>query len=175
MRNPLFFIDYFMPMLTVFLSGLFGLLVAIVTWRLASQREKEKFKQELAYREFKEMEDLYASLLSTADMIVRFTKAGKDYAELFNDLTLVMAKSQLLASNTVNDKFSELSEIIYEWSTEYRNSLPEKIGDTNFGIASTKGVKHREKADELFPELKKIIGDLVEIIKEELTDLKKAI
>ena len=45
---------YFIPILTVFLSGLFGLLVAVLTWNLASKREKKKFKQDLELREFKE-------------------------------------------------------------------------------------------------------------------------
>ncbi|APQ18802.1 hypothetical protein [Maribacter hydrothermalis] len=162
----------FIPILTVFLSGLFGLLVAYITWNLASKREKEKFKQELAFREFKEKEELYISILSSLDKTVKFTKTGKDYSELFNDLTFISAKSKLLATESINIKFSEISDILYVWSSRYRQSLPKKVGGTDYGIVTNLDNEHREKADEIYPELIKSINDLVSIIKKELNYLK---
>lgn len=166
---------YFIPILTVFLSGLFGLLVAYITWNLASKREKEKFKQDLALREFKEKEELYISILSSIDKTVKFTKTGKDYSELFNDLTFISAKSKLLATKSINSKFSEVSDILYVWSSRYRQSLPKKVGGTDFGILTNLDNEHREKADEIYPELSKSINDLVSLIKTELNYLKNEI
>lgn len=166
---------YFIPILTVFLSGLFGLLVAVVTWNLASKREKEKFKQDLKLREFKEKEELYVSILSSLDKTVRFTKIGKDYVELYNDFTFITAKSQLLATESINKKFSEISDILYVWSSKYKQSLPKKVGGTDFGIVTNLDNEHREKADEIYPELIKSINELVTLIKKELNYLKNEI
>lgn len=166
---------YFIPILTVFISGLFGLLVAIVTWNLAIKREKEKFKQDLALREFKEKEELYISILSSLDKTVKYTKTGKDYSELYNDLTFITAKSKLLATKNINEKFSEISDILFIWSSTYRQSLPKKVGGTDFGIVTNLDNEHREKADEIYPELLKSISDLVTLIKKELNYLKNEI
>jgi hypothetical protein len=166
---------YFIRILTAFLSGLFGLLVAVVTWNLASKREKEKFKQDLSLREFKEKEELYISILSSFDKTVRYTKSGKDYSDLFNDLTLITAKSQLLATKKINKKVSEISNVLYVWSSNYRQSLPEKIEGTNFGMVSNFDSEYKEKADEVYPELLKLINELVDVIKKELNYLKNEI
>ncbi|MEQ8909391.1 MAG: hypothetical protein RIC95_09375 [Vicingaceae bacterium] len=163
------------PILTVFISGLFGLIVAIVTWKLASRKEKEKFKQEVALRDYKDREELYISMLSTLDMIVRYTKRGKDYSELFTKLTYTVAKAEILAPGSINAKFHEVSEIIYSWSSEYKQSLPSTIGDSGFGIASSQDEIHRERADKLFPELTTSINELVKIIKTELEKMKAEI
>ncbi len=136
---------YFTPILTVFLSGLFGLLVAVVTWNLASKREREKFKQDLALREFKEKEELYISILSSLDKTVRFTKIGNDYVNLYNDFTFITAKSQLLATESINIKVSEISEILYAWSSKYKQSLPKKVGGTDFGIVTNNSNKYKQR------------------------------
>jgi hypothetical protein len=158
--------------LTVFISGLFGLIVAVVTLELVDRRENKKFKKEMALRDYKEHEELYISILSSLDKIVKFTHRGKEYEELFEDLTYISAKSQLLAAKKVNDKFSEVSEILYVWTTEYKASLPTRIGGTNLGLVTSLVNKHKEKSDEIYPDLINSINELVRDIKIELINLK---
>lgn len=164
-----------MAILTVFISGLFGLIVAIVTIELVDRRENRKFKKEMALRDYKEHEELYISILSSLDKIVKYTHTGKEYEELFEELTYISAKSQLLAAKKVNEVFSEVSEILYVWTTEYKESLPIKIGGSNRGLITNLENKHKEKADEIYPELIKSINELVRVIKIELINLKDTI
>jgi len=112
-----------LPLITVFLSGLFGLLVAIVTWTLAIRKDKSKFNQELLYRYYKDKENFYVSILANLDKTIRFTKARKDYSELFDELTKNSAKTNLYGTKAINDKLLEVSEKLFEWSTEYKRGF----------------------------------------------------
>ena len=112
-----------LPLITVFLSGLFGLLVAIVTWTLAIRKDNSKFNQELLYRYYKDKENFYVSILANLDKTIRFTKARKDYSELFDELTKNSAKTNLYGTKAINDKLLEVSEKLFEWSTEYKRGF----------------------------------------------------
>ena len=164
--------DYLLPLLTVFLSGLFGLLVAIVTWTLANRKDKSKFNQELLYRDYKDKESFYVSILANLDKTIRFTEARKDYSELFDEMTSNSAKTNLYGTVSINDKLVEVSEKLYEWSTEYKRGLPDKIGNTSLSMVSTEHGKHIEKAGQLYPELIALIQELTIEIRKELSRLK---
>jgi hypothetical protein len=64
---------------------------------------------------------------------------------------------------------------MYEWSSELRQSLPTKFGETNLGMVSNKNFEHREKANEIYQELMREIEKLVEEIKADLERIKNTI
>ncbi|UBM61352.1 hypothetical protein LA303_07930 [Candidatus Sulfidibacterium hydrothermale] len=160
---------------TVFISGLFGVIVAIVTWELANQREKRKFKQELQIRELNDKKELYVALLASLDMIIRMTKNNNNYSDIFEDLSINSAKIRIMATDSINDKLTVISQIIHNWSSAYRQSLPTKIADSNLGVVTNLDYKHREQADKIYPILMKEINELVDCIKTELEEIKKSI
>jgi hypothetical protein len=165
----------FSSLITVFISGIFGLIVAIVTWTLANKREKQKFNLEFAKTELKDKEELYTSILASLDKTVRYTTRGKDYSELINENTLILAKSKLLATKKINIQLEEIHNIIEVWSSNYRQSLPKRIDGIDLGIISSEDSKYREKAEKLIPHLQKAMGKLVDEIKSELNKLKAEI
>jgi hypothetical protein len=165
----------FSSLITVFISGIFGLIVAIVTWRLANKREKQKFNLEFAKTELKDKEELYISILASIDKTVKYTTRGKDYSELIDENAIILAKAKLLATKKINIQLEEIYDIIKVWSSNYSQSLPKKIEGMNMGIISTEDLKYREKAEEIIPLLQKAMGELVEEIKVELNKLSSEI
>lgn len=165
----------FSSLITVFVSGIFGLMVAIVTWRLANKREKQKFNLEFAKTELKDKEELYISILASIDKTVRYTTREIDYSDLIDENTLILAKSKLLATKKINIQLEEIHDIIEVWSSNYRKSLPKRIEGIDMGIISTEDSKYRKKAKELIPHLQKAMGELVDEIKSELNILKAEI
>lgn len=142
-----------MLILGALVSGLFGLIVALITWKLSGKREKIKFGQEFKLKEYKEMEVFYASLLATLEKLVKFIKTDVEQTELQNELSLLFAKAVLYSNKEINDRLNSIGEKLFEWSSEYRKSLPMKIGDSSHGIVSNFTVEHGERADELYPAL----------------------
>ena len=162
-------------LITVFTSGIFGLIVAIVTWKLANKREKRKFNLEFARTELKDKEELYISILASIDKTVKYTTREKDYSELINENALMLAKAKLLAPKEINIQLEKIYDIIEAWSSNYRQSLPKRIEGVNMGVISTEDVKYRKKAEEIIPHLQKAMGELVGEIKSELNKLRDEI
>lgn len=165
----------FSSLITVFVSGVFGLIVAIVTWRLANKREKQRFNLEYAKTELKDKEELYISILVSIDKTVKYTTREKDYSELINENALMLAKAKLLATKEINVQLENIQDIIEVWSSNYRQSLPKRIEGINMGIISTEDSKYRKKAEEIIPHLQKAMGELVDEIKSELNKLRNEI
>lgn len=163
----------FFPLITVFVSGLFGLLVAVLTWSLANIREKMRFNKELTYRDYKDKENIYLTLLSSLDKAIRYTKYGKDYTELIDEMTMNSAHINVFGAKSINAKLFDVSEKLYEWSALYSKSIPNKLKGTGVSIVSTEIFEFREKADNMYPQLIELIQDLTNEIKQELTTLRK--
>jgi hypothetical protein len=161
------------PLLTVFISGIFGLIVAVVTWKLANQRENRKFKYEHKISDYREKKELYITLLASLDKTIRLTEVDEDYPNLHEDLSLISARIRIFGSENINKKLFEISEILFEWSSEYKRGLPKKIGNANLRMVSTLDTGHMEKANKIFPALKKEINKLAEVIEDELIEIKK--
>ncbi|MDI1321983.1 MAG: hypothetical protein PSV36_04495 [Algoriphagus sp.] len=161
------------PIITVFISGLFGLIVALLTWKLANQREKRKFQIDLYLRELKEKEDLYVSMLANLEKVIRLTRSGQDYSTLLTELSLNSARANILASEKINEQLDLVSDKLYEWSSEFKKGLPTKIGESGFAMISNKDFEHRDSAKELYPELMTQITQLINDVKTELKESKK--
>ncbi|TDN96178.1 hypothetical protein [Sunxiuqinia elliptica] len=161
------------PLLTVFISGIFGLIVAIVTWKLANHRENRRFKYEQKISDFKEKKELYVTLLASLDKIIRITEIGENYPNLHENMSLISAQIRIFGSENINNKLFEISETLFEWSSEYKQGLPKKLGETNFRMVSTMDTGHMEKAKIIYPTLRKQINELAKVIEDELHQTKK--
>jgi len=146
------------------------LLGVIVTFVFTNTREKSKFRQELRMRDFSELETFYVTLLSSIEKTLIFTERGEDYKELVQEQTMVSAKANIIAPISINEKLGDVSDMLYRWSSLYRQSLPIKIDGTKYGIASNQQSAFRNQADIIYPELKELIGKLIELIRVELSN-----
>lgn len=161
------------PLITVFISGVFGLIVAIVTWKLANHRENRKFKYEQNILDYKEKKDLYVRLLATLDKSIRITRRDENFSNQHEELSLISAQIRILGSERINNKLYEVSDLLFEWSTEYKRGLPKKLGNTDLRMISTQDSPHIKKAEELYPSLAKQMVELAKLIEKELNDIKK--
>jgi len=149
------------------------LLAVGITMFFTTKREKSKFIQDLKLKEFSDLESFYVSLISTIEKTKKYTEHGDDYKELINENSILSAKANLLAPNSINEQLGKVSSVMYDWSSYYRKSLPTKIGNTGLGMVSNTDSNFRDKANEIYPTLNREIGKLIELIKEELNKQKK--
>lgn len=160
-------------LITVFISGVFGLVVAIVTWKLANHRENRKFRYDQNISDYKEKKELYVRLLATLDKTIRIIKRDEDFSNQHEELSLISAQIRILGSESINDKLYEISDLLFEWSTEYKRGLPKKLGNTDFRMISTQDSPHIKKASEIYPSLSNEMVELAKLIEKELNDIKK--
>lgn len=155
------------------ITGISTLLGVGITLFFTSKREKNKFIQDLKWKEYNDVESFYINLIASIEKAKRYTERGENYKELFNENSLISAKANLIAPNSINEQTGKVSDLLYEWSSNYRQSLPRKIGDTGLGVISNIDIKYIDKANEIYPTLNKEIGKLIEMIKVELNKQKK--
>jgi len=155
------------------ITAISTLLAVLITLYFTNKREKSKFFQDLKLKEFNDLEAFYIKLLASLEKTKNYTKHGENYKELFNDNSLISAKANILAPDDINKKIGEVSDLLYEWSSLYRKSLPTKIDDSGLGMISNSDYEYRKKANEVYIELQKEISILVEMIKEELKRQKE--
>ena len=163
----------YLSLITVGIPGLFAIIVASITLLFANKREKWKYEQEQKNADKKEKQEMYIELISSLDKTMRAVKRGDNNSQSDNEISLISAKISLLASKKINDLLSDISILLYKWSSEYRQSLPKQVRDTNIGLISNLDFEHKEKADEIYPKMMKQIDKLVNVIKLELSELKK--
>lgn len=161
------------PIMSVFISGVFALLTTWVTWTLANRREKKRLSLELNRKEWQELELLYANSIALIDKIVQTTKADDDYLQVIDQMTVVSAQISIRGSETVNKQYQVVGNTLSVWTSAYQRSKPHKIGDSNQGIITTENIKYRDMADEIFKkELLKDIQEYIQIVKAELKNSK---
>lgn len=153
---------------SIFLSGAFGLLTAWVTWVMATRREKRRFSLELNLKEWQDLELLYANSIAVIDKIAQVTKSGNDYSSVIDQMTMVSAQISIRGSEAVNKQYHIVSEGISVWTALYQNSKPEKIGEGRLAMITTEHIKNRDDADKVFAELVKDIRQYIELVKSEL-------
>ena len=161
------------PLITVFISGLFGLLVAILTWMMANRREKRKFKQDFAIQDLRAKEELYVSVLASLDKAIRKTESAEEFENHLEEFSLISAKVNLLSTEIINEKLTTASNNLFRWSSEYKRSHPKKISNTDLGYITNLDSDHRKKANKIYPDLMHSMIDLVNEIKKELQKIRE--
>lgn len=167
------FIKFLFPMLTVIFSGVFGLLTAVMVWKLSIKREKYIFKRDFSTQDYKNTEIFFVEIIASLNKAISYTRNNKDYSTLHDEMSIILAKAYLLADKTLNDKLASISTILFEWSSEYKQGLPLRIGDTDFGIISSGDSIHTQNAEKIYILLIEELKEMIELMKQQLADLKK--
>lgn len=163
------------PTINIFISGFFGLIVAVVTWQLANRREKRKLLLDLNLKKHKELTMLYVSLIANLDRVMKKTRRMEDMADVLDELAMTTAQIDFVATDSIKSKLSSVSGLLSDWSFKYSKSLPKKLGDSDWGIISSEDNKYRTQANEVYPQLRKERLELIELMKHELEEYSKSI
>jgi hypothetical protein len=165
-------VNAYLPLITVFVSGAFGLLVAIVTIWMTTQRESRNYTRDRARQRFEDSKSLYANYFAQLEKCIRCTEQRGDVSSLTDALPLLNAQLNLTASKEVVSQTHICSELLYEWSTEYRRGSPKQVGDTNVAIFSSGDSEHCAKAKELRPRLMNELTKLIDLMKSHLESIE---
>ena len=162
----------YLSLITVVVSGAFGLLVAVVTTWMTSYRESRKYVRDRARERFETIKSLYAKYLALLEKGIRCTEELGDYSELTNDLSLLNAQMLLTASKEVGAQSEACGDLLYHWSTEYRRGSPKKLGDIGVSIVASGDSEHFQKAKELRPKLMAELTKLIDLMKVHLRSIE---
>lgn len=160
--------DAYIQLATVFASGLFGLLVAVVTLALTGYKESRTERRTLIRDEKRQLEDVYARQIALFEKCIRYTNIPKPYEGLYDDLALVNARMRLLSTMGVIEQSERASDLLHRWSSEHRAGMPKPIGDTGAAVISSNDSTHQEQARELFPQLHDQINKMIEAMQTHL-------
>ncbi|CAM3844248.1 hypothetical protein FLGE108171_16050 [Flavobacterium gelidilacus] len=159
----------------IYITAISTLLGVALTLFFTNRRERNRFLLDNKHKEYLELREFYVELLASLDKTIRLTESGESYINMTDEMSLISSKSYLIASENINNKLIEISILMFEWSSLYKKSLPKKVGDSNFSIRTSEDSKYRIQANEINPELRREIGKLIDLIKEELMSLKSKI
>lgn len=164
--------EYMNPIYITAISTLIGVGLTLF---FTNKREKNRFLLDNKHKEFIDLREYYIQLIASLDKTKRLTEFGESYKNLTDEMSLITAKANLLASEKVNEKLYEVSKLMYIWSSNYKRGLPKSIGETGLSIKSSDDIQYQNKANEIEPKLDEKIGELIEIIKDELQKIKLTI
>lgn len=156
------------------ITGTFGVVIAIVTWFLAGFRENNGYKRELKKERINKLENLYAETISQLEQLIRITKSGESGNAIDRQISDNNALLRLLSTDEVNVKLEEVSDLLYSWSSNYKQGAPKRISNSDVAIISSQNSKYQNTAEELFPRLNDEIMSLIKIMKEHLESERNA-
>ena len=163
-----------MKLKEVLITGSFGVVVAIVTWILAGCRESVAYKREIKRERINKLESVYAQTISQLEQLIRITESGESYKDSRKPLSDNNAHLILVSTKAINDQLEKVTDLMYQWSSNYRKGAPKRVGDSDTVIISSQDSKYQEQAKELFPKLNGEIVELIEHMKSHLDEERKA-
>ena len=127
-------------------TGLFALLAAFLAWRLKSIGDQKERSVALAIEKRRELSELYAQVFSSLEQAIKCATAREPY-ELTEERSRANAKVRLLASESVNLAYDDVSDKLQEWSALYVAASPRKtrIGDQTYTILQAPDPTERYK------------------------------
>jgi hypothetical protein len=162
----------YMPLITVFVSGLFGLIVALTTTALANRTDARTHRRSRKVKRYEDLELLYIDVVAGFEKCIRYTQQLNDYSELTEELPRLNARLQLASTKLINDQAKIVSDLLFGWSSEYRQGAPKKIGDTGMAIVGSPDFPHQDRAKALFPPLCEEIVKLTNLMKDHLKSIE---
>lgn len=154
----------YMPLVTVFVSGFFGLVVALATTYVAHLIENRRHVRDSRRRRRDEIEALYVDTLATLEKAMRETTKLDDYSESLEAFPRVNARLMLTSTPEIIDQYAIVGHCLYEWSTEYRKGSPKRINDTGAALVSSDMLPHSDKAKDLYPKLNAAVVELSQLM-----------
>lgn len=165
----------YLPLLTVFLSGLFGLAVAVVTSLIANRKDIRAQRREAAREAYEEAKSTYTDSLACLEKCLREVFGSASFLSLQQELAISSAKIQLIAPDNIIAQNHKVSDLMYAWSVEYSRGQPKPIGETGTVLISSHDRPHQEKAKEFYQQLMEACTDLANLMRDHLSQLRESV
>jgi uncharacterized protein with PIN domain len=153
-------------LITLAISGLFGLAVAVTTNWMTAGRENRTFRRQLRRERIEAARTLYEDALSALETLIvsraRTDKAGQA------EFTRLLARLALRSTDEIRTQFDKTAEAALDWAAQYRKSQPEEMA--GLLVYKSGASKYEEEAEKLYPifhaHFFKLKGMMVEHLKE---------
>jgi hypothetical protein len=163
----------YLTLITVMVSGLFGLLVAVATSILANRREVITHRRHNAKETYEEVKATYCDSLASLEKCIRYITRDSEFPNLEAELASSSAMLQLIATEPILEQNVKVSDLMHAWSTEFIRGEPKKFAGSNTVTISSQDKPHRERAKALYPELTNACTDLANLMRDHLASLRK--
>jgi hypothetical protein len=159
--------DY-LSFITVFVSGLFALVVALVTTYLANANDRQKHSRDVKRKRYDDTESLYVDVLATLETAIRETQHLQTSEETTAAFPRLNARLLLTSTPDIINQYETAGSLLYQWSSEYKRGPNQRIGEIGITTVSSGTLAHADKAKELYPKLNAEVVKLAELMKDHL-------
>lgn len=159
--------DKVFALITVSVSGVFAVFVAVVTHWLARSRESQMLRREVRRDEIAQTRALYeeAIFILNHACYTRCLGANDDQ----NRVIRFLARLYLLAPQEVRDQYMKTSDRVDQWAAQARKGEPQAHnGVLIFHAGAT---AEKAKAEKAWPEVERELDELRHKMKKHLTAL----
>lgn len=160
--------DKVFAIITISVSGIFALLVAIVTHWLASSRESRVFVREARRDRIQMTRELYEEAIFILDRSCRTLGLGSQ--EDREQTIRFIAKLSLHATQAVQEQYFKTADVLDEWVAQARKGQPERHG----GVLVVKSGSGREEvtANSMWPRVEQSLNELKSLMRIHLAELE---
>lgn len=152
--------------------GVFALLGLVIGGILSHWKDTRAYERSRRADRYDAIQQLYADVLANFERAIRYTTTRQDYTDLAPDLARVNARLLIMAPSGITEKSEEVGDLLFEWSNEYRQGAPKRMGETGLATISSHDKPHRERAEALYPNLNDQIVDLSRKMRKHLDELE---
>ena len=118
-----------LTLLTVFMSGLFGLLVAVVTAKLGSSKEATAHERKTNRDSYEEIRSAYVGYIASLEKLLHATVHSAEIPTLWTDLASTSALVALVGKPAVIDQSVRMGNMYQAW-TRRSGFLPNTGGSS---------------------------------------------
>ena len=159
--------DKTFALITVSVSGIFAIIVAVVTHWLSSSRESKVLQRESRRDEIAVLRQLYEEAIFILDHACRTRNLGTDEDQ--NRVIRFLARLHLHAPSYVRDQYHITSDAVDAWTPQVRKGEPESRQGILIFRAGADADK--AKAQEAWPAVEQELIKLKKQIKKHLAEL----
>lgn len=119
------FYDRLFTLLTIFSSGIFALVVALLTNWFTENLEYKKFGRQLNKEKIERVRALYEDALFILSNVI--IQRGRGTQEQQTEFTRVESRLNLYSTNEIKDQFGKTFEIARQWAMFQKASEPKEM------------------------------------------------
>jgi hypothetical protein len=159
--------DKTFALITVTVSGVFAIIVAVVTHWFSSSREARVLQREVRRDEIAVLRQLYEEAIFILDHACRTRNFGTKEDQ--NRVIRFLARLHLYSPSYVRDQYHTTSDVVDAWTAQVRSSEPESRQGILIFRAGAEAEK--AKAQEAWPAVEQELTKLKKQMKKHLTEL----
>jgi|GEM_PF-4569289 len=162
--------DKLFALLTVLLSGLFSLLVVLITNWMTSRFENKKFNNQLKKEKIEAIRNLYEN---TIYMLQKFiVQSGKGSKEEQDEFNRIKARLALRSTKEIEEQYASCFDVAEDWARIYVKSLPEKT-ESGYSIIKSGMNQFAEQAKPLLDKFHNEFEKLKNLMIQDLSKIEK--